>query len=171
MSKQVKKQVKNLKKVKFSTCSPSDTFFEEPHSICCYFLATPTTYSAKMARKSKFRHIWLICRKKGSGMSEMCTMGSFKMFPHQITWKTNLWKLSQKSHVEYSHGLLNCRSLDEKWSLRPLWLNNLVLHKGTFKNYVDKFLAYPPATPPPTLIFSTCQKVDIWLPFHLFLST
>ena len=105
-SKQVKKQVKNSKKVKFSTCSPSDTFFVEPHSICCYFLATPATYSAKMARKSKFHHIWLIFRKKGSGTSEMCTMGSFRMFPHQITWKTNLWKVSRKSHLEYSHGLL-----------------------------------------------------------------
>ena len=106
-SKQVKKQVKNWKKINLSFCSPSDTFFEEPHSNCCYFLATPATYSAKMARKSKFHHIWLIFRKKGSGTSEMCTMGSFRMFPHQIRWKTNLWKVSRKSHLEYSHGLLN----------------------------------------------------------------
>ena len=99
----INKCIKTFKCLPSTPCSPSNTFFEEPNSSCCYYLATPATYSAKMARKSKFHHIWLIFRKKGSGTSEMCTMGSFRIFPHQITWKTNLWKLSRKSHVEYSH--------------------------------------------------------------------
>ncbi len=106
-SKRSKKQVKNWKDLNLSTCSPSDTYFEEPQSICCYLLATPATYFAKRAKKSKIHHIWLIFRKKGSATPEMCPMGVFRMFPHQITWKSNLWKLSRKSHLEYSHGLLN----------------------------------------------------------------
>jgi hypothetical protein len=102
----INKCIKTFKCLPSTPCSPSNTFFEEPNSSFCYYLATTATYSAKMARKSKFHHIWLIFRKKGSGTSEMCTMGSFRIFPHQITWKTNLWKVSQKSHLEYSHGLL-----------------------------------------------------------------
>ena len=85
-----------------------------------------------MATKSKFHHIWLIFRKKGSGTSEMCTMGSFRMFPHQIRWKTNLWKVSRKSHLEYSHGLL------KRFLINPcLIINRIYMVVINLKNWTD----------------------------------
>ena len=66
-----------------------------------------------MAKKSKFHCIWLIFRKialdqgkKSSATSKMSPMGSFRMFPHHITWKADFWKVSRKPHLEYSHGFL-----------------------------------------------------------------
>ena len=62
---------------------------------------------------SKFYCIWLIFRKialdqgkKSSATSKMSPMGSFRMFPHHITWKADFWKVSRKPHLEYSHGFL-----------------------------------------------------------------
>ena len=100
------------KKFFFKSCTFRH-MFSVPHSIFCYFLATPATYFAKMAKKSKFHCIWLIFRKialdqgkKSSATSKMSPMGSFRMFPHHITWKADFWKVSRKPHLEYSHSLL-----------------------------------------------------------------
>ena len=113
VSKQVKTGQNRSKIIFFKSCTFRH-LFSVPHSICCYFLATPATYFAKMAKKSKFHCIWLIFRKialdqgkKSSATSKMSPMGSFRMFPHHITWKADFWKLSRKPHLEYSHSLLN----------------------------------------------------------------
>ena len=89
--------------------------FSVPHSIFCYFLATPATYFAKMAKKSKFHCNWLIFRKialdqgkKSSSTSKMCPMVGLGCFTPHITWKDYFWKLSRKPHLEYSHGFLKC---------------------------------------------------------------
>ena len=112
VSRQVKNRSKQVKFFFYKSCTFRH-LFSVPHSICCYFLATPATYFAKMAKKSKFHYIWLIFRKialdqgkKSSATSKMSPMGSFRMFPHHITWKADFWKLSRKPHLEYSHGLL-----------------------------------------------------------------
>ena len=91
VSKQVKNRSKQVKFFFYKSCTFRH-LFSVPHSICCYFLATPATYFAKMAKKSKFHYIWLIFRKialdqgkKSSATSKMSPMGSFRMFPHHIT--------------------------------------------------------------------------------------
>ena len=108
------KQVKIGQNIFFFKSCAFRHLFSVPHSICCYFLATPATYFAKMAKKSKFHCIWLIFRKialdqgkKSSATSKMSPMGSFRMFPHHITWKADFWKVSRKPHLEYSHSLLS----------------------------------------------------------------
>ena len=57
------KQVKTGQNIFFFKSCTFRHLFSVPHSICCYFLATPATYFAKMAKKSKFHCIWLIFRK------------------------------------------------------------------------------------------------------------
>ena len=117
VSKQVKNRSKQVKTFFFKSCAFRH-LFSVPHTICCYFLATPATYFAKMAKKSKFHCIWLIFRKialdqgkKSSATSKMSPMGSFRMFPHHITWKADFWKLSRKPHLEYIHGFLSKLSI------------------------------------------------------------
>ena len=62
VSKQVKNRSKQVRTFFFKACAFRH-LFSVPHSICCYFLATPATYFAKIAKKSKFHCIWLIFRK------------------------------------------------------------------------------------------------------------
>ena len=113
VSKQVKNRSKQVRTFFFKACAFRH-LFSVPHSICCYFLATPATYFAKMAKKSKFHCIWLIFRKmalnqeqKSSATQKVLPMGSFRVFPLHLTWKADLWKVSRKPHLEYSHGFLS----------------------------------------------------------------
>jgi len=141
VSKQVKTGQNRSKIIFFKSCTFRH-LFSVPHSICCYFLATPGTYFAKMAKKSKFHSIWLIFRKialdqgkKSSATSKMSPMGSFRMFPHHITWKADFWKLSRKPHLEYSHSLLKRKYGMQKISY---WQND----KKTYALKMTRFLLF-----------------------------
>ena len=79
-------------------------FQRAPEYLLLFVSHTSNIFSQKGKKNPNFI---IFGSFSGSATPEICPMLIFRKFPHQITWKTNLWKLSRKSHVEYSHGLLN----------------------------------------------------------------